>query len=246
MTATHVVALSGGKDSTAMALRLMEIEPRDYKFVITPTGDELPDMYEHWRNIGQLLGQQLTVLTTNRSLNGLIKENNVLPNWRMRWCTKQLKIDPFNAFLLKHLPAVSYVGLRADEPAEMRRGAIFGGGDQVTQRYPLREWGWDINDVFKYLAEKNITIPPRTDCARCFYQTLGEWWWLWHDYPTVYQNAVEQETATGHTFRSPQRDKWPTSLADLRLEFEKARIPRGGGQYDLMGQRPNMCRVCSL
>jgi tRNA(Ile)-lysidine synthase TilS/MesJ len=33
----HIVALSGGKDSTAMALRLAEVEPLDYEFVITPT-----------------------------------------------------------------------------------------------------------------------------------------------------------------------------------------------------------------
>lgn len=36
----HVVALSGGKDSTALALRLAETEPRDYTYVCTPTGDE--------------------------------------------------------------------------------------------------------------------------------------------------------------------------------------------------------------
>lgn len=40
----HVVALSGGKDSTALALRLKEIEPREYQYVCTPTGDELPDL----------------------------------------------------------------------------------------------------------------------------------------------------------------------------------------------------------
>ena len=53
----HIVALSGGKDSTAMALRLAEVEPKDYQFVITPTGDELPEMYEHWRLLGDLLGE---------------------------------------------------------------------------------------------------------------------------------------------------------------------------------------------
>ena len=59
-TVKTVVALSGGKDSTAMALRLAEIEPNaDYHWVLTPTGNELPPMYEHWRKLKDLLGDDL-------------------------------------------------------------------------------------------------------------------------------------------------------------------------------------------
>jgi hypothetical protein len=53
----HIVAISGGKDSTALALHLAEIEPRDYTYLITPTGDELPEMVEHWEKLEQLLGK---------------------------------------------------------------------------------------------------------------------------------------------------------------------------------------------
>ena len=58
-----IVALSGGKDSTAMALRLAEIEPRQYQFVCTPTGDELPEMVDHWLHLGGLLGSPLLPVT---------------------------------------------------------------------------------------------------------------------------------------------------------------------------------------
>jgi hypothetical protein len=44
---THIISLSGGKDSTAMALRLAEIEPCDYEYLIAPTGNELPEMFDH-------------------------------------------------------------------------------------------------------------------------------------------------------------------------------------------------------
>ena len=43
----HIVALSGGKDSTALALHLRTIEPdTDFTYACTPTGDELPDMID--------------------------------------------------------------------------------------------------------------------------------------------------------------------------------------------------------
>ena len=51
----HVVALSGGKDSSAMALALKMFEPADYTFVCTPTGDELPEMDAHWLKLEGLL-----------------------------------------------------------------------------------------------------------------------------------------------------------------------------------------------
>jgi predicted PP-loop superfamily ATPase len=75
----HVVALSGGWDSTAMALRLAEVEPRPYVYLITPTGDELPDMLEHWAHLECLLGAQLTRVT-DETLNGLIGHYRALPN----------------------------------------------------------------------------------------------------------------------------------------------------------------------
>ena len=55
---THVVALSGGKDSTAMALRLAEVEPQEYRYICTPTGRELPAMEAH--KIAILAGLAIT------------------------------------------------------------------------------------------------------------------------------------------------------------------------------------------
>lgn|ERR1041385_2896043 len=69
----HIVALSGGKDSTAMALRLAEIEPRDYLYICNPTGDELPEMVQHWKHLEQLLGKPLEQVT-NQTLGFWMKE----------------------------------------------------------------------------------------------------------------------------------------------------------------------------
>jgi 3'-phosphoadenosine 5'-phosphosulfate sulfotransferase (PAPS reductase)/FAD synthetase len=57
---THIVALSGGKDSTALAIRLKELNPnRKYIYICTPTGDELPEMELHWANLESILDQPI-------------------------------------------------------------------------------------------------------------------------------------------------------------------------------------------
>ena len=226
-----------------MAVRLAEIEPRDYHFVITPTGDELPDMLEHWKSLGERFGKPLTVVSAGVSLQGLIRRWGALPNFRQRWCTRVLKIEPFNEWIMAHSPATSYVGLRADE--EDRKGITLGAGVDVTQRFPLREWGWGLSKVQSYLQEKDIKIPARTDCARCYHQQIGEWFDLHEKHPDIYADAEKEEAATGHTFRSPGRDTWPAELVQLRGEFESGRIPLARRQRELF-DRPTMCRVCSL
>ena len=211
---THVVALSGGKDSTAMALRLAEVEPRPYVYLITPTGDELPEMVTHWQTLEHLLGTPLTRVT-EQTLNGLIDHYRALPNWRQRWCTRQIKIVPCLRFLKEHQPALLYVGLRADE--EERRGIY---SEDVETRFPLREWGWGINEVRAYLRARGVRVPARTDCARCYGQRVGEWRRLLEKHPEIYADAEDQERRVGHTFRSPARDSLPTSLEGLRKHFQ--------------------------
>lgn len=213
----HIVALSGGKDSTAMALRLREIEPdTDFRFVITPTGAELPPMEAHWRKLEGLLGKPLTVVS---------------PGW-------MLKIIPYLAWLQNQFPAVSYVGLRADE--EGRTGMETDDLGLLFQtRFPLREWGWGICEVLGYLDKRGVTVPDRTDCDRCYHQTLHEWWVLWREYPERWASAVEDEDRTRHTYRSEQRDTWPASLRELAKAFEERGEPK-------KRNRDSECKACRI
>lgn len=222
-----------------MALALAEIEPRDYTYICTPTANELPEMIEHWITLGKLLGKPIKPVTSGRSLGGIIRAENILPNWRMRWCTRRLKIEPFQSYIIQHLPCVVYVGIRADE---VRDGAEHDMPLLVRQRFVLTEWGWGIGDVKGYLRRRGIVIPDRTDCAACFFQTLYEWWRLWKFYPEKYAEAEEWELMTGHTLRSDSRDTWPAALRDLRKRFEAGDVPK---QRKTMDDRPAMCSVCA-
>lgn len=239
----HIISLSGGKDSTAMALRMAEVEPREYEYLITPTGNELPEMFEHWKKLSELLGKPLTVQTAGMGLHRAIREQKMIPNHAARWCTRTLKIEVAQQYLCTIAPATTYVGLRADEE---ERAGMYGEIADVTKRYPLREWGWKLADVLAYLESKCVTIPARTDCALCFYQRIGEWWNLWKDHPEHFRAGEELEEEIGHTFRSPDRDSWPAGLRELRQKFETGSRPRNAGQQDLFNQRDGMCRACTL
>jgi len=234
----HVVAISGGKDSVAMALRLRELHPDIcFEYAITPTGDELPEMVAHWKRLEELLGpmRRLSTLT----LEQVIEREGMLPNFRARFCTRVLKIEPFIDYM-DSLPggSVMYVGLRADE--EGRLGLVRP-GSQFTVRYPMREWGWGLRDVLGYLELRGVTIPKRTDCGACFYQKLGEWRDLLKNHPDRYERYAQIERRMGYTFRSPGRDTWPADLDGLRQEIlsgRKIRESRHGVE--------KKCRLCSM
>ena len=224
-----------------MALRLIEVEPREYVFVCTPTGNEPDAMFTHWRALSAQLGAPIVPIVGG-TLVGLIRQQQAIPNVWMRWCTRILKIAPYAAYLAQQAPCVSYVGLRADE--EARAGGDYADVPGVTIRYPLREWGWRLRDVWAYLDARGVTIPPRTDCRLCFFQRIGEWYELWRTDPIAWAEGERLEAETGHTFRSPGRDRWPAAMVDLRARFAAGDAPKGALERDLFADLK--CRVCRI
>jgi len=229
-----VAAFSGGKDSTAMAT-LMAEAGEDFSLLFTPTGNESDECLEHVRHTAERLSKPFTIRWSGHGLVSLIERQRALPNWRQRWCTRMLKIEPCQTYLAENPGTVLCVGLRADEP---ERSGLW--GDLATYRYPLREAEMGLTEVVSFLEERKICVPSRTDCALCFFQRLIEWYELWRDHPNKYAEGERLEALTGHTFRSPQRDTWPTSMKGMRTWFEAGLIPKD------TRQRTGMCRVCSL
>ena len=145
----HVVGLSGGDDSTLLSVLLAEKEPRPYNYICTPTGNELPEMFEHWKKLGDILGKPILPIMHHTGLMGVIREQRMIPNFRARFCTRILKIEPYRKFLMEQSalgPVVSYIGLRADGLAGLaehmtiyrvlRCGSRSGSGAIVTK------WCW--------------------------------------------------------------------------------------------------------
>jgi hypothetical protein len=225
-----IVAFSGGKDSTAMALRMAELgEP--FKLLHTATGNELPGVREHLEKVVRATGAELIDLKAP-TLGELIDEQGCLPNWRMRWCTRMIKIEPVSRWIAVQGDVTLCVGLRADE--EGRAGGTY----DCEVSYPLRDWKWGLDQVVGYCKNRGFTPPKRTDCAICFYQTIFEWHQLWLNHPTYWTEGEAWEEQTGYTFRSPGRDTWPAAMKDLAKSFASGRVPKER-------KRKVSCRVCT-
>jgi 3'-phosphoadenosine 5'-phosphosulfate sulfotransferase (PAPS reductase)/FAD synthetase len=243
MSGDIIVAFSGGKDSTAMALSMAERGEKG-KLFFTPAGNEPHDLFDHIGRVCEMIGWEL-IQPKAPTLFELIDNFDALPNWRQRWCTRMIKILPCIAYLKEHPGSTLCVGLRSDE--EERQGLY---GDYAEYRYPLREYGWGVDDVYDYLKEKQVELPKRTDCMLCFGQRLDEWYFLWKDRPKEYQHGIELEARIGHTFRSAGRDTWPAGLEELAQEFKKGRLPRGiesdeqGLLFPEDDEKFGTCRVC--
>lgn len=234
----HIVALSGGGDSTALALWLAENEPRDYEYIGNWTGNEPEALFIHLAKLEGLLGKPIRRVTYHTDLWGVIEETKMVPNFRARFCTRMLKIEPTIAYMEQQPPgSVLYVGLLAGE--EEREGIY---GEDIVRRFPLRDMGWNKAMVRLFLANLGIKIPKRTDCKVCPYQRLQQWKDLYEEDPLEFFRAANVEIEHGHTFRSAGRDTWPASLIGFAFELSRGRKIR---PY-VKKNETEVCRVCSL
>ncbi len=184
----HIVGLSGGGDSTALALWLKDNEPRDYTYICNATGNELPSLFEHLARLEKMLGKQIERVGYHTDLYGLIEEEGMIPNVRARFCTRVLKIEPTIDYFSR-LPSgsVLYVGLLAGEEA---RSGLY--GEDITSRFPLQEMGWNKAAVRAYNKARGVAVPERTDCALCYHQRIREWHALWRHHPDEWARAVRR------------------------------------------------------
>src|SRR5687768_5523657 len=120
----HVLGISGGKDSAALAIYLKDNYPDlDIEYYLCDTGKELPETYDLINNLESYLGKTIKRLTPVENSpiasfdHYLQLYGGYLPSSNARWCTKKLKLEPFENFVGDD-PIISYVGIRVDEDRE--------------------------------------------------------------------------------------------------------------------------------
>ena len=229
----HILSLSGGKDSTALAI-FMRDRVSDLEYVFCDTGEELPETYEYLDKLEAYLGQAIVRLNPDRPFQHYLKVyNGVLPDARTRWCTRKLKIEPFERFVGSGA-CYNYIGIRADE--QHRKGYI-STKPNITALYPFIEADINREDVFRILEESGLGLPKyydwrsRSGCYFCFFQQRNEWVGLLENHPDLYQKAIEFETdkentLTGEGYTWSQRESLKRLMDPERVEQVKAEHAR--------------------
>lgn len=198
----HVLGLSGGRDSAALAIFMRQQHPElEIEYFFTDTGKELPEVYEFLGRLEGFLGKPITRLNPDRDFDFWLKQyNDFLPSPQTRWCTRQLKIRPFEQWIRPWLEAdikvYSYIAIRADE--EYREGHTSKHENLLTQ-LPFKESGIRKADVLDILDDSGLGLPryyewrTRSGCTFCFFQQKIEWVRLKEQHPDAFEEAKRYE-----------------------------------------------------
>lgn len=156
----HVLGISGGKDSAALAIYVKTKYPElDLEFYSSDTGKELEETYQLIRNLEVYLGVKINILkgaenSSEDPFDHFLKVyGGYLPSSTSRWCTKKLKLDPFEKYVGTD-PVVSYVGIRGDEERE----GYISTKKNIQSIFPFRKNIWSEDVVAKVLSNQNIDL----------------------------------------------------------------------------------------
>jgi 3'-phosphoadenosine 5'-phosphosulfate sulfotransferase (PAPS reductase)/FAD synthetase len=195
----HILGLSGGKDSTALAIYMRDRVP-EMEYFFCDTGAELPETYEYLAKLEVFLGKPIVRLSSDRTFDHWLRVyRGTLPSPNMRWCTKVMKIEPLEKWIGTD-KAVSYVGLRADEAS---RKGYMSTKQNMLSIFPFIDDGMELLDIENILIESGLGKPSyyewrsRSGCYFCFYQRKKEWISLAERHPDLFNKAIDYENKLG-------------------------------------------------
>jgi 3'-phosphoadenosine 5'-phosphosulfate sulfotransferase (PAPS reductase)/FAD synthetase len=245
-----VVSFSGGKDSTAMLLRMIELGEHIDEVVCCDTYKEFPAMYRHIEKVKKVVedaGIKFTMLKADKSFDYFMFNHEIKPrkgnvsrvgySWadsRSRWCTTLLKISVIDRYfknLQKQCNVIQCVGIAADESYRLDRK----NNQQENMRHPLVKWGWVEDDCLKYCYSKGYDWEglyeifkkegrtARISCWCCPLQSLEDLRKLRKHFPDLWDELKDMDARTWRQFRADY------SVEDLekRFVFEEERLAQG-------------------
>ncbi len=260
----HLVNLSGGKDSTALAIFMRGKIPQ-LEYIFCDTHKELPETYEYLDRLAAYLQRPIIRLNAQRGFDHwLDMYGGMLPSARVRWCTRKLKIEPFEAYVGDE-PVWSYVGIRADE----QRSGYVSTKANINPVFPFKEFGLGLADVERLLETSGLGLPTyyewrqRSGCYFCYFQRSGEWIGLKERHPELFELAKAYESERGgeqfswrqgetlEELEQPERVAQIKRDHTIRLETERKRRP-DRPLIDLLGAALDAedddqgCDICHL
>jgi len=224
MMMRHVVSFSGGKDSTALLLMMLERRMQVDDMVFCDTGVEFPQMYEHIEKVEKYTGRKVTVLHRKHSYEYLLEEVKKSdgtigyghPDMRRRWCTTALKSAPLRAYLKQYYAIIQYSGISASETIRTEKNA-----DGHYRSYPLVEWGMTGADNLRYCRDKDFDWGglyddfSRVSCFVCPLQRVSELKILYTKHPDLWRRLKKLDKKSPRSFKSSH------TLTQLEQRFQR-------------------------
>ena len=198
----HILGLSGGKDSAALAVHMNKKYPDlDIEYFFTDTGYELKETYDFLNKLKTRLDKPIHYINPRNSFDYYLKKyNNFLPSATARWCTIEMKLKSMEAWLKPALDAgqeiITYVGIRYDERGRIGYKPT---NNLIKAKFPFIEDCIDKEGVIEILDSSGLGLPDyykwrsRSGCTFCFFQRRSEWIGLKENNPSAWEHAKSLE-----------------------------------------------------
>lgn len=157
----HVLGISGGKDSAALAIYMSQKHPDvDVEYYTCDTGKELTETYDLINKLNSVLGKNIRLYKSIDEINSpeknpfdhfLAMYGGYLPSATARWCTGKMKLEPFEREI-GNTPTISYVGIRGDE----NREGYISKRENIQSIFPFRKNIWSEDVIKKFLSNTNL------------------------------------------------------------------------------------------
>lgn len=228
----QIISFSGGKDSTAMALEMLERGEQIHSIIAFDTGWEFPGMMEHWDKFEEYTGLKLVRLkpkepfdywmferpVKKRGTNIIYRMGYGWPSLMRRWCTRE-KVDAIRRYQKTVKNPVACIGFAADE--SFRAGRM--SGKDTARRYPLIEWDIDEAEALSICKRHGFDWGglyqhfTRVSCFCCPLQRIGNLRTLRKHYPDLWSKMLAMDSrCKGASFGFRDRG----TVHDLERRFQ--------------------------
>jgi len=193
----NIISLSGGKDSTAMLLMMLEKKIKVDHIVFFDTEWEFSEMYEHIDKLEKYIGREIIRLKYIKPFQRLFKQYG-FSSFKNRWCTAR-KTQAINKFCNQYKPFIQWVGFAYDERERIKK--------TMGYCYPLVDWKVTEEDALKYCLDKGFNWGGlyekynRVSCWNCPLQSLSDLKALWLYFPDYWKKLLEMQKQSKWQFR---------------------------------------------
>ena len=232
----HIISFSGGKDSTAMLLRMLELKMPIDRIVFADTGFEFPELYDYIKRIEKYINRSIEIIQPNKDFwewakGTVIRGENKgkIRGLPLRafpcWWTRESKVIPLQN-LRKGKDILFYVGIAFDESERISK-------TDKNIIYPLVNWKWKEKDCVDYLNKKGLLNPlyvnfNRLGCWLCPKQGVGSLYVMWKNYPKLW---VEMKKLELWEYKHKGKQLYNKDLMQIELAFKKGHIPKKLPKY---------------